>query len=86
MRAFFLFSSKGFNEVIRLSETGRLAEIGLQTPRVSFHPPFTQIETHSKYVVFSDVCRKWIAPQLKHVRPLPKRTETPEGGVLLRIN
>jgi len=54
--AFFLFGSKGFNEVIRLSETDRWPEIRLRTPRVSFHPPFTQIETHSKLVVFSDVC------------------------------
>ena len=43
--AFFLFVSKGFSEAIRLSETGDLARIGLRTPRVSFHPPFTQIET-----------------------------------------
>ena len=29
VRAFFLFGSKGFNEAIRLSETGRPSEIGL---------------------------------------------------------
>ena len=57
-RAFFLFGSKGFNDAIRLSETGRWPEIGLRTPRVSFHPPFTQIETHSKMVFFSGACRK----------------------------
>ena len=56
--AFFLFVSKGFNDAIRLSETGRWPEIGLRTPRVSFHPPFTQIETHSKMFVFSGACRK----------------------------
>jgi len=32
-------------EAIRLSETTRWPEIGLLTPRVSFHPPFTEIET-----------------------------------------
>ncbi len=82
--AFFLFVSKGFNDAIRLSETGRWPEIGLRTPRVSFHPPFTQIETHSKSHVFSDTCQKWIAPQLRQVRPLSKRAETPEGGVVVR--
>ena len=84
MRAFFLFGSKGFNEAIRLSETGRWPEFGLRTPRVSFHPPFTQIETHSKLLFFSDACRKWITPQLRPVRPLSKQTETLEGGVVLR--
>ena len=44
--AFFLFVSKGFSEAIRLSETGIWSKIGLLTPSVSFHPPFTQIETH----------------------------------------
>ena len=44
--AFFLFVSKGFSEAIRLSETGLWSKIGLLTPSVSFHPPFTQIETH----------------------------------------
>ena len=44
--AFFLFVSKGFSEAIRLSETGLWPEIGLRTPRVSFHPPFMEIETH----------------------------------------
>ena len=39
--AFFLSVSKGFNEAIRLSETGPWPEIGLRTPRVSFRPPFT---------------------------------------------
>jgi hypothetical protein len=33
---------------MRLSETGDLTEIGLRTPRVSFHPPFIEIETDSK--------------------------------------
>ncbi len=33
MRAFFLFSSKGFSEAIRLSETGRWPEIGLPGPK-----------------------------------------------------
>ena len=84
MRAIFLFGSKGFNKATRLSETGRWPEIGLRTPRVSFHPPFTQIETHSKLSVFSEACRKWIAPQLRQVRPLSKRSETPEGGVVVR--
>ena len=84
MRAFFLFVSKGFSGAIRLSETGRWPEIGLRTPRVSFHPPFTQIETHSKFFVFSGACQKWIAPQLRQVRPLSKRAETPEGGVVVR--
>jgi hypothetical protein len=51
--AFFLFVSKGFSEAIRLSETGVSAEIGLRMPRVSFHPPFTKIETHSKSDAFS---------------------------------
>jgi len=27
---------------------------------------------------------KWIAPQLRRVRALSKRSETPEGGVVLR--
>ena len=84
MWAFFIFVSKGFSGAIRLSETDRWPEIGLRTPRVSFHPPFTQIETHSKLFVFSGACRKWIAPQLRQVRPLSKRSETPEGGVTLR--
>ena len=44
--AFFLFVSKGFSEAIRLSETGIWSKIGLLTPSISFHPPFTQIETH----------------------------------------
>ena len=51
----FFFFSKGFSDAIRLSETGILAEIGLLTPRVSFHPPFTKIETDSKYHAIS-VC------------------------------
>ena len=84
MRAFFLSVSKGFSEAIRLSETGLWPEIGLRTPRVSFHPPFTQIETHSKKNVFLDACQKWIAPQLRSVRPLSKQTETLEGGVDVR--
>ena len=84
VRAFFLFGSKGFNDAIRLSETGRSLGIGLRTPRVSFHPPFTQIETHQKMVVFSDACQKWVAPQLRPVRPLSKQTETLEGGVVVR--
>jgi len=72
-----------------LAETGSHSsdttpEIGLRTPRVSFHPPFTQIETYSKLVVFSDACPKWVAPQLRSVRPLSKQTETLEGGVVLR--
>ena len=84
MWAFFLVDSKGFNEAIRLSETGRWPEIGLRTPRVSFHPPFTQIETHSKMRVISDACREWVAPQLSSVQPLSKRSEIPEGGVVVR--
>ena len=56
--AYFLFVSKGFSEAIRLSETGRWPKIGLRTPRVSFHPPFTQIETHSEMFVFSGGCRR----------------------------
>ncbi len=83
-RAFFLFVSKGFSGAIRLSEIGRWPEIGLRTPRVSFHPPFTQIETHSKRHAFSSACEKWITPQLRCVRPLSKRSETPEGGVIER--
>ncbi len=83
-RAFFLFVSKGFSGAIRLSEIGRWPEIGLRTPRVSFHPPFTQIETHSKRHAFSSACEKWITPQLRCVRPLSKRSETPEGGVIKR--
>ncbi len=63
--AFFLFGSKGFNEAIRLSETNDLTEIGLRTPRVSFHPPFTQVETDLKLVVFSDAWRKRTEPQLR---------------------
>ena len=85
VRAFFLFGSKGFKEGIRLLETGRWPEIGLRTPHVSFRPPFTQIETHSKMFVFSVACRKWVAPQLKRARPLSMRTETPEGGVVVRV-
>ena len=84
VRAFFLFGSKGFNEANRLSETGRWPEIGLRTPCVSFHPPFTPIETHQKMVVFSDACQKWVAPQLRPVRLLSKQTETLEGGVVVR--
>ena len=84
-RAFFLFVSKGFSEAIRLSETGHWPEIVLRTTRVSFHPPFTKIETHSKMFVFSDACRKRVAPQLKRARPLSMRTETPEGGVVVRV-
>jgi hypothetical protein len=82
--AFFLFVSKGFSGAIRLSATVRWPEIGLRTPRVSFHPPFTQIETHSKMFVFSCACRKQVATQLKRARPISMRTETPEGGVVLR--
>ncbi len=84
MWAFFIFVSKGFSGAIRLSETGRWPEIGLRTPRVSFHPPFTQIETHSKLFVFSGACQKWITPQLRWVRPLSRQSETPEGGVFER--
>ena len=84
MWAFFIFVSKGFSGAIRLSETDRWPEIGLRTPRVSFHPPFTQIETHSKLFVFSGACQKWITPQLRWVRPLSRQSETPEGGVFER--
>ncbi len=83
-RTIFLFVSKGFSGAIRPSKTGVSAEIGLRTPRVSFHPPFTQIETHSKSLAFSHACQKLIAPQLRRVRPLPMRSETPEGGVVVR--
>ena len=63
--AFFLFGSKGFNEAMRLSETNDLTAIGLRTPRVSFHPPFTQVETDLKLVVLSDAWRERTAPQLR---------------------
>jgi hypothetical protein len=82
--AFFLFVSKGFSEGIRLSKTSDLVRIGLRTPRVSFHPPFIQIETDSKSDALSVSWKNRIAPQLKRVRPLSGRTETPEGGVVVR--
>ena len=82
--AFFLFVSKGFSEAIRLSETGVSAEIGLSGPRVSFHPPCTQIETDSKYLAISACWGNLNAPQLKRFRVLSVRTETPEGGVVVR--
>ncbi len=50
--AFFLFVSKGFGGAIRLSETGRRSEISLRTHRVSFHPPFIQIESTQKWLDF----------------------------------
>ncbi|MDG1372591.1 MAG: hypothetical protein P8Q48_20565, partial [Paracoccaceae bacterium] len=51
---------------------------------VSFHPPFTQIETHSKRRSFSGTCQKLFAPQLRQVRLLSVRTDTLEGGVVER--
>ena len=83
--AFFLLVSKGFSKAIRLSETGDVAEIGLLTPCVSFHPPFIQVETDSKSDALSVSWRNRIAPQLQRVRPLSLRTETPEGGVVVRV-
>lgn len=47
---------KEFSQVFRLSATGALAEIGLRTPRVFFHPPFTQTGTDLKLDVFSGCC------------------------------
>ena len=47
-RGLFLYVPKGFAGTIRPSETGRLRDIGLRTPTVSFHPPFALGETDSK--------------------------------------
>lgn len=46
-RGLFLYVPKGFARTIRPSETGRLREIGLRTPTVSFHPPLALGETDS---------------------------------------
>jgi hypothetical protein len=53
-------------------------------PRVSFHPPFIQIEADSKSDVFSMYWGNRAMPQLKHVCLLSVQTETPEGGVVVR--
>ena len=47
-RDLFLYVPKGFAGTIRPSETAQPGEIGLQTPTVSFHPPFALGETGSK--------------------------------------
>ena len=47
-RGLFLYVPKGFAGTIRPSETGRLRDIGLRTPTISFHPPFALGETDSK--------------------------------------
>jgi hypothetical protein len=55
-------------------------------PRASFHPPFIQIETDSKSGVFSMYWGNPATPQLKRVCLLSVQTETPEGGVVVRID
>ena len=58
MRAFFLFGSKGFNEAIRLSETGRWRlNRSPNAPRLlspALHPNRDAFKT----VVFSEACLK----------------------------
>ena len=46
-RGLFLYVPMGFAGTIRPSETGQPREIDLQTPTVSFHPPFALGETDS---------------------------------------
>ena len=46
-RGLFLNVPKGFAGTIRPKETGRVREIGLRTPTVSFHPPLALGETDS---------------------------------------
>ena len=44
-----------------------------------------EIETDSKDRAISACWRNQNAPQLKRVRPLSVQTETPEGGVVVRV-
>ena len=81
-----LFScSQVISNAVRISETGVSVEIGLGTPLAAFHPPFIQIEADSKRVLLLACWGRKTALQLKRIGLLSVRTDTLEGGVVVRV-
>ena len=78
-RGLFLYVPKGFAGTIRPSETGRLRDIGLRTPTVSFHPPCALGETGSKHPCISRNWRHRVAPLFRWFRLVSTRMATQHG-------